>query len=223
MAHLIDEYFSKHLNLPWEDAKRLHQEYYTSYGLAIEGLVRHHQIDPLDYNSKVDDALPLEGVILPNPELRELLDDLDRTKVTPWLFTNAYITHAKRVINLLEIGDIFEGLTFCDYSKQPLVCKPHSDMFIKGMKEAGVERTEDCFFVGRLVPSGVPPILLPIPNCVPDDSYLNCSKAQEYGWTVAHLVEEGLPVPKTQASPYQIRHLRELRTTFPQFFKSTNA
>ncbi len=58
MADLIDQYFATHLSLPYEDAVRLHKEYYQNYGLAIEGLVRHHQIDPLEYNAKVDDALP---------------------------------------------------------------------------------------------------------------------------------------------------------------------
>jgi pyrimidine and pyridine-specific 5'-nucleotidase len=52
-----------------------------------------------------------------------------------------------------------------------------------------------------------------------DDSYLNCDKATEFGWTVAHLVEEGVPIPEKQASQYQIRHLRELRSVYSQFFK----
>lgn len=55
-----------------------------------------------------------------------------------------------------------------------------------------------------------------------DDSFLNCVKAQEFGWTVAHLVEEGLPEPKKQASQFQIKSLQELRNIFPQFFKSTS-
>ncbi|KAK3318374.1 Haloacid dehalogenase-like hydrolase-domain-containing protein [Apodospora peruviana] len=200
MAQLIDEYFAKHLSLPWDDAVRLHKEYYQNYGLAIEGLVRHHQIDPLEYNAKVDDALPLEDVIKPRPELKKLLADIDRSKVKLWLLTNAYINHARRVIRLLEVDEFFEGITYCDYSSVPLVCKPHPDMYAKAMEEAGVERNEDCLFV--------------------DDSYINCKKSQELGWTTAHLVEEGVPEPKTPASKYQIRHLEELRSTFPQFFKS---
>jgi len=51
---------------------------------------------------------------------------------------------------------------------------------------------------------------------------MNCAKAKEYGWTAAHLVEEGMKVPGTPASQHQIRHLRELRDVFPQFFKSKN-
>ncbi|KAK4156206.1 Haloacid dehalogenase-like hydrolase-domain-containing protein [Chaetomidium leptoderma] len=200
MADLIDKYFATHLSLPWEDAVRLHKEYYQNYGLAIEGLVRHHKIDPLDYNAKVDDALPLDDVIKPRPDLKKLLLDIDRSKVRLWLFTNAYVNHAKRVVRLLEIEDFFEGLTFCDYNAMPLICKPHPDMFHKAMQEAGVEKYEDCFFV--------------------DDSYQNCKRAQELGWTVAHLVEDDVKPPRTPASKYQVRHLSELRTAFPQFFKS---
>ncbi|GJN66910.1 hypothetical protein PCL_12750 [Purpureocillium lilacinum] len=203
MAELIDQYFVKHLDIPFDEAVRLHKEYYTNYGLAIEGLVRHHQIDPLDYNAKVDDALPLEDIIKPNPELRRLLEDIDKSKVTMWLFTNAYVTHGKRVVKLLGIDDLFDGLTFCDYAQQPLICKPHEEMYKKGMREAGVERVEDCFFV--------------------DDSYSNCVKAKEFGWTAAHLVEDGLPVPRTPASQYQIRDLQELRDIYPQFFRSKSA
>ncbi|KAK4033312.1 Haloacid dehalogenase-like hydrolase-domain-containing protein [Parachaetomium inaequale] len=201
MADLIDRYFVTHLSLPWDDAVRLHKEYYQNYGLAIEGLVRHHQIDPLEYNAKVDDALPLDDVIKPRPELKKLLADIDRSKVRLWLFTNAYVNHARRVIRLLEIEEFFEGITYCDYADVPLTCKPHPDMYAKAMREAGVEKHEDCFFV--------------------DDSYQNCKKAQELGWTVAHLVEEDVKPPRTPACQFQIRHLVELREVFPQCFKGS--
>ncbi|KAI1189952.1 Haloacid dehalogenase-like hydrolase-domain-containing protein [Nemania serpens] len=202
MAKLIDEYFAKHLGLSEEDAIRLHSEYYKNYGLAIEGLVRYHQIDPLEYNSQVDDALPLEGVIKPNPQLRKMLEDIDKSKVKLWLLTNAYVNHARRVIKLLEIEDLFEGLTYCNYSEVPFLCKPQPAMYAKAMREAGVERPEDCYFV--------------------DDSYANCVAAQKLGWTTAHLVEEDVPVPKTQASKFQIRHLEALRTAFSHFFKPSS-
>ncbi|KAJ2896036.1 hypothetical protein MKZ38_005921 [Zalerion maritima] len=201
MAVLIDDYFEKHLNLPSRaEAVRLHAEYYTNYGLAIEGLVRHHEIDPLDYNSKVDDALPLETVLSPNPELRTLLEDIDRSKVKLWLFTNAYVNHARRVVTLLGVEDCFDGLTYCDYASTPILCKPHVDMFSKAMREAGVEKMEDCWFV--------------------DDSWGNCVEAQELGWTTAHLVEEGVKAPEKKAAKFQIRQLGQLREVFPQFFKS---
>lgn len=217
MAELIDKYFSTHLSITHEEAVRLHKQYYTHYGLAIEGLVRHHQIDPLDYNAKVDDALPLEDIIKPNPQLRKLLQDIDRSKVTVWLLTNAYVTHGKRVVKLLGIDDQFSGLTFCNYSAVPFVCKPQPAMYQKAMQEAGVERMEDCYFVGEWLSYALKEARA---DTYADDSYLNCAKAAELGWNTAHLLEEGLPQPEKQASQYQIQHLEELRTIFPQFFKS---
>ena len=187
------------MSLSSEDANALHQRYYKDYGLAVSGLAKHHKIDPLNFNREVDDALPLDEIIRPDPQLRRLLEDIDKTKVKLWLFTNAHITHAQRVVRLLGIEDIFEGLTYCDYGTMPLVCKPHTEMFEKAERESGAMSAEECFFV--------------------DDSYLNCRHAQMRGWTTTHLVEHEDPEPEIRAAKYQIRDLEELRSLFPQFFQ----
>jgi pyrimidine and pyridine-specific 5'-nucleotidase len=148
MGELIDKYFEDHLSLSQKDAYDLHQKYYKQYGLAIEGLVRHHKVDALEYNAKVDDALPLEDIIKPDKDLRQLLLDLDRTKIKPWLFTNAHITHGKRVVKLLGIEDCFEGITYCDYAAERLICKPHTEAFNNAMKQAGISNPKGCYFVG---------------------------------------------------------------------------
>jgi pyrimidine and pyridine-specific 5'-nucleotidase len=147
---ISDKYFQTHLSLSQEDANELHMRYYKDYGLAIEGLVRHHKVDALEYNEKVDDALPLEDIMSNDPKLRKLLKDLDTSKVKPWLFTNAYINHGRRVVKLLGVEDMFEGITYCDYSAAKFLCKPSPDMFKKAMAEAGVTSPEDCYFVGTL-------------------------------------------------------------------------
>ena len=149
MGDLINDYFAKHLQLSAEDAKMLHQEYYKDYGLAVTGLALHHKIAPLEFNREVDDALPLDSIIAPNPQLRQLLADIDKAKVKLWLFTNAYITHAQRVIRLLGIEDMFEGITYCDYGKIPIKCKPHTEMYEKAEVEAGASSVDGCFFVGK--------------------------------------------------------------------------
>ncbi|KAK1520698.1 pyrimidine 5'-nucleotidase [Colletotrichum costaricense] len=151
MAKLIEQYFETHLSLGEEEASRLTREYYKAYGLAIEGLVRHHEIDPLDFNAKVDDALPLDDILKPDADLRALLEDIDTNKVKLWLFTNAYINHGKRVVRLLGIDDLFDGLTYCDYAQYPFVCKPAKEMFRRAMEQAGVENPGDCYFVGKLL------------------------------------------------------------------------
>jgi len=144
----MDQYLIKHLELSHEDANKLHKDYTTDYGLAVKGLARHHKIDPMEFNREVDDALPLESILFPDPELRRLLDDMDKTKVKLWLFTNAYVTHGKRVVQLLGVDDLFEGITFCDYNPENMLCKPHHQMFEKAMNQAGSTDPKACYFVG---------------------------------------------------------------------------
>jgi len=144
-----DIFFVNHLSMDPDDAVMLHHKYYKEYGLAIEGLTRHHKVDPLEFNRKVDDALPLDEILKPDPKLRELLSDLDTTKFKPWLLTNAYITHARRVVKLLGVDDLFEGITFCDYAQPRLICKPNREMWEKAEREAGAKRVQDCLFVGE--------------------------------------------------------------------------
>ena len=201
----------------------LHTRYYQDYGLAIEGLVRHHKVDPLEYNRLVDDALPLDEVLKPNLQLKAFLLDLDTQKVKPWLLTNAYVTHARRVIKLLDLEECFEGVTYCDYAKMPFLCKPAKAMYEKAEHEAGV-RSEDraserVFFVGRLVL--VCSIHVLIESA--DDSNINCTHAQEHGWTTIHLLEPGEKEPPPLTCKHRVGSLLALRKLFPDFFKSTSS
>ncbi|EMG46542.1 putative pyrimidine 5' nucleotidase [Candida maltosa Xu316] len=127
----IHDYFRKSLQLDDEEAHELHMNYYKTYGLAIEGLVRNHQVDALDYNSKVDDALDLHSVLRYDQTLRNTLTTIKESNKFDyfWLITNAYKNHALRVVSFLGIGDLFDGLTFCDYAKYPIICKPMKEYF----------------------------------------------------------------------------------------------
>jgi len=199
MGELIDEYFQTHLSLSKQDAFTLHQRYYKDYGLAIEGLVRFHKVDPLEYNEKVDDALALDQVIKPDPKLRRLLGDIDRSQVKLWLFTNAYITHGQRVVRLLGIEDCFDGITYCDYGAEKLLCKPTREMYDKAMLDSGTTDVSQCYFI--------------------DDNALNARAGTEYGWKCAHLVEPCVKAPEQPVSDFQIQSLEELRQVFPELFK----
>jgi len=48
--------------------------------------------DALDFNEKCDGSLPLEDMIDPDPSVRELFQDIDRSKARVWALTNAYKT-----------------------------------------------------------------------------------------------------------------------------------
>jgi pyrimidine and pyridine-specific 5'-nucleotidase len=204
MARLINQYFTTHLDVSAEEATFLHQKYYKDYGLAIEGLSRFHKIHPLDFNREVDDALPLDELLTPDPKTRALLERFDKTKVKMWLFTNAHVTHGKRVVRLLGIDDLFEGMTYCDYAQTPLVPKPLPEMFAKAERQADVTPDRAVYFV--------------------DDSHLNCKAAYLRGWTnTVHLVEPGVPDPAEKACRHQISDLEQLLDLFPELLKKEDA
>ena len=201
MAELITKFFRDHFNISQDEAEKLHLQYYKDYGLAVEGLSRHHGVAPLYFNNLVDDALPLHDLLTPDPELRKTLESLDPTKVKRWLFTNAHITHGMRTVKLLGVEDLFEGITYCDYTENILTAKPVTKMFQKAEREADISDHSKIYFV--------------------DDSHINAKMACKHGWTNAvHLVEPGIPEPEEKACNHQISHLTELLEVFPQLTKS---
>ncbi|GAA5820999.1 hypothetical protein JCM10212_006413 [Sporobolomyces blumeae] len=171
MKEKIRAYFER-LGLSQDEAAELHHRYYTEYGLAIRGLVRHHKVDPLDYDKHCDAALPLETVLRPNPNLQKLLRDVDRTKVRVWALTNAYVNHAVRVLSLLGLSEYFEGVVSCDYGAGEFSCKPEAE-----------------FFNQSLLAVSTPP---PSPSSLyfVDDSALNVKGANSLGWGHCVLFDE---------------------------------
>ncbi|KAK3835854.1 MAG: pyrimidine 5'-nucleotidase [Linnemannia elongata] len=172
--------------------KSLSYRYYLDYGLAIRGLVIHHP------DAKVDGALPLEDILSENPPLREMIKSMKIEK--KWLFTNAGKAHALRVIKVLGLEGLFDGLTYCDYTEPNFICKPEAASFRRAMKDAGVVHPSNCYFV--------------------DDSAANVDKALDIGWTAVHVADD--PV-KSNFGHYQITNILELPTVLPEFWDEQSA
>ncbi|CAD6912280.1 unnamed protein product [Tilletia caries] len=129
MSVRIQAFFRDNLDLAPEKAQELHNQYYQQYGLAVRGLVRNHQVDPLEYDRLCDQSLPLDSVLEPDEDLKKLLAKFDRTKCRVIALTNAYKVHAHRVLNALEIAHFFEEVIYCDYAKPNFACKPEKEYF----------------------------------------------------------------------------------------------
>lgn len=181
MADRIRAYFYG-MGLSQEEAKTLHTTYYKTYGLAIRGLVKHHQIDPLDYDRKCDASLPLDDILQPDHQIKRLLTDIDRTRVRVFALTNAYKHHANRVLRLLDLEDQVEGIVYCDYAVPDFACKPELDYYRAALLVVGAKPDTRHYFV--------------------DDSSLNVVAAKELGWhSCIYFREEDDPVsPPAQAS-----------------------
>ncbi|RUS23380.1 HAD-like domain-containing protein [Endogone sp. FLAS-F59071] len=188
----IDNYFRK-LNIPEEKVTVLHYRYYVDYGLAIRGLVKHHEVDPADYDREVDGGLPLEDLLKPDPELRVMLESL---KMRKWIVTNAGLAHARRVLRILQIEDQFEGITYCDYTEPNFICKPEEEFYFKAMKEAGISDVSKCYFV--------------------DDSAANVDTGYKLGWTSVHVADNP---QMSNFGHFQIANVKELPLVLPELWK----
>ncbi|KAI4525667.1 pyrimidine 5-nucleotidase, partial [Schizophyllum commune Loenen D] len=185
------------LGLEDEKATKLHHHYYTEYGLALRGLVRHHEVDPIDFDRKCDGSLPLEEIIKPDPALRKLFEDIDRSKVRVWALTNAYKPHAERVLRLLNLEDQIDGLVYCDYANREFSCKPEPEYYHQALQKAGITDPSKCYFV--------------------DDSLKNLKAAHALGWGhLAHFCEHDL---ETEEGIDIVSNLQQLRTVWPEIFK----
>lgn len=112
-------------------------------------------------------------MIQPDPSVRKLFQDIDRSKARVWALTNAYKTHALRVLKILNVDDLIDGLVYCDYSDKNFSCKPEREYFDQALVKAGVSDPSKCYFV--------------------DDSRINVDAAKRLGWShCIHFCEHGL-------------------------------
>ncbi|KAI8983073.1 pyrimidine 5'-nucleotidase [Pilobolus umbonatus] len=193
MKEKIDQYFIDHVGIPEDEAPILHSYYYHEYGLSLRGLTKHHDVDPLHYDKHVDQALPLDGLIERDDELRYVLHGLNAKK---WLFTNAYKPHAVRCLNLLGIEQEFEGITYTNYLKPEFNCKPEIESYIRAMEDAEVTDPSLCYFV--------------------DDSADNIDAAQQLGWTTVHLADDA---STSDHGDYQIDDIHDLPKVLPELWE----
>lgn len=211
MAERIMLFFQSHLSLPREESRRLGARFYLDYGLAIRGIMKHFPIDPAVYNEFVDGGLDLESVLKPESSLISWLESLVGRR---WIFTNAGLSHAKRVLGLMGIDHLFEGIIYCDYGEPDFPAKPDRLAYERAMKCAGVSESRQCYFV--------------------DDSANNVRVAAELGWkavyfeegevgeelfSVSSLGEVERPQTPKLAFP-RISKLTEMTNVFPELLRS---
>ncbi|KAG0741257.1 hypothetical protein G6F23_007707 [Rhizopus arrhizus] len=192
----IREYFVKEVGVPEEEVVAIQAHYHETYGLSLRGLTKHHNVDPLDFDTKVDQSLPLDDLIKKDEALMHILKGLQCKK---WVFTNAYKPHAVRCLRLLGIENEFEGLTYTNYAIPDFNCKPEPESFLRAMRDAGVQDPSQCYLI--------------------DDSALNIDAAQKFGWTTIHLADDA---SKSNHGDYQIDDIHDLPKVLPHLWEPRN-
>lgn len=200
MVERIHNYF-RSLGLDDEEAESLHMRYYKEYGLAIRGLVQHHAIDPLDYDQKCDASLPLEEILRPDTRLIGMLKSLKSRKTSVFSLTNAYRVHARRVLSLLQLDSIVEGIVYCDYTNPAFSCKPEAEFYLAAQEAVHAAPTAQHYFV--------------------DDSIANVRQAIKLGWSKSVHYDEHGDFHEPFTTPdgiLTISHLLQLPTVWPELF-----
>jgi len=164
--------------------------------------------DPIDFDNKCDGSLPLEDILHRDPSLIRLFQDIDRSKASPWALTNAYKNHATRVLRILELQDEIDGLVYCDYASADFACKPQKAFFDMALARAGASDPSRSYFV--------------------DDSLVNVQAAKALGWgSCVYFLERDDSEEETsheslEGVDHTIHNLQQLRTIWPEVFRSTN-
>ena len=100
----INRYMTEVVGIPAPEVDALRRDYWRLYGVTLQGLIRHHGVDPEDYLFFVHDV-DVASHLAPDPALREVLASLPQRKA---VFTNGSLCHADRVLSALGIEDMFE-------------------------------------------------------------------------------------------------------------------
>jgi len=102
----INRYMTEIVGIAPEDVDRLRRQYWVDYGVTLQGLIRHHDIDAEDYLYYVHDV-EVHKRIEVDSKLRDCLAALS---APCYVFTNGSRAHAERVLNCLGIADQFDEI-----------------------------------------------------------------------------------------------------------------
>lgn len=134
------EFIRKKYGLSEEEAGALQKRYWNEYGTTLRGLYLEAGMDPQEYLKYVHDV-DLSRYLTADPRLRAVLLEIREPKV---IVTNADAAHARRVLELLGVSDLFEAIfdiVFMQYE-----CKPARGAYERVLNALGV-KGEACILV----------------------------------------------------------------------------
>jgi putative hydrolase of the HAD superfamily len=140
----IGLYMSERMGIPADQVPALRRKYFEQYGTTLRGLEINHSINMLDYLAFVHDV-PLHNYLKPDPLLRSVLEAIPARK---FIFTNADLNHAKRVLNVLELEGCFDGVV--DVVAITPYCKPMPESFAIALHLAGESDPQRCAMIDDL-------------------------------------------------------------------------
>ncbi|MBC6982513.1 pyrimidine 5'-nucleotidase [Caulobacter sp. 17J80-11] len=125
--------------LPRDEAKALQKRYLHEHGTTLAGLMAHHGVDPRAFLDEVHDVAM--DRLTPDPALLAALARLPGRRL---VFTNGGSKHAERVLERLQIGDLFEDVFHLEAAD--FVPKPAQATYENLVRIHGVDPRAAAFF-----------------------------------------------------------------------------
>lgn len=114
----INRYMEEVVAIAPVEVDGLRRRYWRDYGATLQGLIRHHAVDPEDYLDYVH-AVDVASRLTPDVELRQAIEAL---AVPSYIFTNGSRCHVDRVVTALGLDglfcDVFD-IRIADYLPKP--------------------------------------------------------------------------------------------------------
>jgi pyrimidine 5'-nucleotidase len=140
----INLYMIERLNIPEKDAPALREQYFKMYGTTLRGLQARHNVDAEDFLAFAHD-LSLKDYITPDPIQRDVIASLPSRKL---IFTNADANHARRVLAVLKLDDLFDSIV--DIHAVSPYCKPMPESFAIAQELANEPDPRKCVMIDDL-------------------------------------------------------------------------
>lgn len=129
------------LGLDYQEASQRRAQRLPHYGTTLEWLRTEHGLEDTDaYFSAVHPPQEIQE-LSPDPNLRPLLQSLGLPMT---ILTNSPLAHAQRVLEHLDVSDLFTGIH--DIQSNGLKGKPYPDAYWNALSAAGFGLEETVFF-----------------------------------------------------------------------------
>jgi putative hydrolase of the HAD superfamily len=186
----IDLYLHEKMGFPLEEVTDIRRKLFTEHGTTMRGLQKLYGIDVQEYLQFVHNV-PVGDILKPDPSLKCFLESLPFPR---YIFTNADVKHADRVLKAMHLEDEIQGVI--DILAMEPYCKPQLPAFQAALKIIGNPDPQKCILI--------------------DDTPKNLEVAKFMGfWTV--LVKEGIKKDLDQGIIQSIGEFQEVYEKWAAF------
>ena len=128
----INQYICETVKINFTDADLLRKKYWDNYGATLEGLIKHHNIDPTEFLKETHTLINLENLVVPMKDLIKILSSINEKKI---LYTNAPRDYTNKVLEACRVEECFDDVFSIEDSN--FIAKPSAismKIFLKKYK-----------------------------------------------------------------------------------------